>query len=65
MDQSDIPVDNYDILVDDRQFFTIRTLFALEINEHYDITITYTGVLNDEIYGFFRSGYLDENGEQQ
>jgi hypothetical protein len=57
-----VPVRSPTFSPDDRQFFKIPLNADLQVGELYDIFISYAGVLNDEIAGFSRSEYRDENG---
>ncbi|XP_018335613.1 aminopeptidase Ey [Agrilus planipennis] len=46
------------------QKYTITTTSPLSIGtDHYFLTIAYNGILYDDMYGFYRSWYSDENGQ--
>jgi hypothetical protein len=50
---------------DDHQFLYINTPATLIVDEVFDIEIKYTGKLNDDLDGFYRSKYMDaENNEK-
>jgi hypothetical protein len=55
---------SYIISEDDTQFLTIYTNQTLELGMRFSIIINYIGELNDLLYGFYRSNYL-ENSENQ
>lgn len=45
-----------------RQFFIINLKTALTPGNQYNVSIQYLGLLNDDMAGFYRSSYKDENG---
>jgi len=55
-----VPVDSFEISDDDKNFFTIQLGQSLEVAAEYDVEITYTGKLNEDLDGFYRSSYVEE-----
>lgn len=50
-------VDNQDTV----EMITIQTAMQLEAGKSYNVSISFTSFLNDQLHGFYRSSYL-ENG---
>ncbi|KAF4524596.1 hypothetical protein B566_EDAN008551, partial [Ephemera danica] len=50
---------------DDRQFLNISLTENLIENETYILEMSYTGRLNDDLDGFYRSKYVDINGDEK
>ncbi|CAB3366331.1 Hypothetical predicted protein [Cloeon dipterum] len=50
--------------VDDRHFLDIFLAEELVLEEEYEIVISFIGILNDEMEGFYRSNYF-EDGEEK
>lgn len=48
----------------DKQFFIIHLNDFLVETKQYNVSIRYKGILNDQLQGFYRSSYKDENGVQ-
>jgi hypothetical protein len=46
----------------DKEMYTISLQPALEAGQTYVLNITFTGLLRDSLYGFYRSSYKVENG---
>ncbi|KAK2704396.1 aminopeptidase N-like [Artemia franciscana] len=44
--------------------FTIFLESDLEVNKQYVISITYNGNINNDLEGFYRASYFDENGNE-
>ncbi|GBP46446.1 Aminopeptidase N [Eumeta japonica] len=44
-----------------RQFHILRLAESLLLGERYVLNISYTGVLNDNLHGFYRSSYEEKN----
>jgi hypothetical protein len=45
-----------------KEMYTISLEPALEAGQTYILDISFTGLLKDSLYGFYRSSYKDENG---
>jgi aminopeptidase 2 len=58
----EITVDNYTLSTDDKHFFTITLKSTLDLGAKYEINIKYTGKLNDNLDGFYRSSYKEDDG---
>lgn len=60
---SNLPIGqySYDSL---RQFLTITTLEPLTNGSRYDLQIDYNGTLRTDDSGFYRSSYVNDNGER-
>ncbi|XP_059480147.1 aminopeptidase Ey-like [Neocloeon triangulifer] len=56
------PLINWSLATDDRQFFTLNLASTLVSGQEYNIKVNFTGNLNTDGFGFFRSQYTDENG---
>jgi aminopeptidase 2 len=50
---------------EDTDIFTITLSTELKIGENYTIHIDYTGILHDDMAGFYRSSYITADGEQR
>ncbi|XP_065344833.1 aminopeptidase N-like [Cloeon dipterum] len=57
-----VPVIDWNLVTDDRHFLTINLAESLLSGQEYHLNINFTGILNSEGYGFFRSRTTDENG---
>lgn len=44
-------------------FMSVEADAELEVGEEYILTLKYTGYLNTNMRGFYRSSYENENGE--
>lgn len=44
-----------------RQFHVLQLAENLKASEHYVLNITYVGILNDNLHGFYRSSYEENN----
>ncbi|CAG9134640.1 unnamed protein product [Plutella xylostella] len=44
-----------------RQFHTISLNETLKKGQRYVMNVTYTGILNDDLHGFYRSSYVEKN----
>jgi len=66
VDDKDAPVPtgqwNHD---EARQFFELPVSTELTQGVTYKLTISYTGILNDDLVGFYRSSYLRKDGTRQ
>lgn len=47
-----------------KHFFTIELQDQLTKGSSYILSLSYKGILNDELFGFYRSSYKNEEGEQ-
>lgn len=43
-----------------RHFHILTLGNSLVVGKHYVLNITYTGILNDDLHGFYRSSYEDK-----
>lgn len=58
---TDLRVENFSDEQSTREMITIQTNTSLEANKTYRISIKFTSILNEEMYGFYRVSYM-ENG---
>jgi hypothetical protein len=47
------------------EFFIIELNNSLQINKNYSVFLNYYGNLKQDMAGFFRSSYIDSNGEKR
>ncbi|KAF4531512.1 hypothetical protein B566_EDAN004108 [Ephemera danica] len=61
-DNSMVGIQNWDILLDDRQFFTINLQSSLEAGTEYSLRISYTGIIHqNDYYGLYTYSYIEGN----
>lgn len=48
-----------------REFYKLSLTNECTLNEKYILTIDYVGKISTNLYGFYRSSYVDENGVTQ
>jgi hypothetical protein len=47
---------------ENKEMYKISLEPALEARQTYILDISFTGLIKDSLYGFYRSSYKDENG---
>ncbi|KAF4520350.1 hypothetical protein B566_EDAN009873 [Ephemera danica] len=59
LDLNGFEVLNWTHSEDDRNFLTLTLNASLEVSQLYTLEVVYTGILNDQLEGFYRSRYQD------
>jgi hypothetical protein len=60
-----LTISNWTLSSDDKQFLDIYVETLLEGEEKYTCDISFTGILNDDLFGFYRSSYLDGSNNKK
>lgn len=64
MSDSEIPIMKH-MYDRDRQFYVAHLKMNLEKGKQYKIAMNFIGYLNDNLDGFYRSSYTDDQGKKR